>query len=90
LGDSADETGYDPCQFTPAQQSTAMTVAHDIVQRIAAGIFWPILNLDDDFLTLFPAKPEEGIAKEWKEEQEARIRNYELGMKNDGEGGELR
>lgn len=54
----------------PGEQSSAEQTARHAIKLINAGLFWPHLKLDPDFVHLFPAKIEEGISQEWLNHQE--------------------
>jgi hypothetical protein len=44
-----------------------------VIERVQAGLFWPSVELAEEFEPLFPIEPEEGVASEWVADQETRL-----------------
>ncbi|MEI7900835.1 MAG: PD-(D/E)XK nuclease family protein, partial [bacterium] len=72
LGDTESDTVCETWDFDLLRESSDTAIQH-VIERVRAGIFWPIIDLVKEFEPLFPAKPEEGVALEWIADQEARL-----------------
>jgi ATP-dependent helicase/nuclease subunit B len=75
LGDTAADTLVKAWDFSGLRESAEET-ACAVVSRICAGIFWPPLEIAEEFRPLFldPLNPENSISPEWVEDQKKKLR----------------
>lgn len=72
VGDTEMDTGCETWDFDPMRESSDAAIRY-VIERVQAGLFWPSVELAEEFEPLFPIEPEEGVASEWVADQETRL-----------------